>query len=413
MISRRILAAIALLCLFVSPSYAQKSKATLTTEINTNWPDNTTGSITPALLRSTVIDIINSYVDWLTCTGSGGVVYWNAGTPTCLAAASNGQFLGLSSGLPAWLNIASQLTAGPGITITGTSNATISITNSITGGGPTGSATVAPIITYNAQGELTVVTSATITPALTSVTSVGANSFVANNTGSTANATTVNAAQAGAMLCAPSRSVLTSGTNATYSTPTCNSALPTRIELEMVGPGGGSSGSGSAPGAGGTPASGTCWNSSGTACSTPLYLAGAGAGASISNNTSASGGSASSCDLNLSGGNGGFTSTTSGTIGGIGGGSFFGPGGVSGNPGAGGSVTPANTGAGAGGPGFSSAENGGGGAGGGYCRKIITSPASSYVYTVGPGGAAGAAGSSGAAGIAGSAGLIIVTAYWQ
>ncbi len=58
-------------------------------------------------------------------------------------------------------------TAGTGLTLTGTQ---FSITNQLSAGGPTGSATVAPIITYNAQGQLTVVSSATITPAEASVT---------------------------------------------------------------------------------------------------------------------------------------------------------------------------------------------------------------------------------------------------
>jgi hypothetical protein len=62
MIARRILAALFLL-LAVYPAQAQKTKAALITEIGTNWPDNTTGAITPALLRSTVTDIVNSYVD--------------------------------------------------------------------------------------------------------------------------------------------------------------------------------------------------------------------------------------------------------------------------------------------------------------------------------------------------------------
>jgi hypothetical protein len=43
----------------------------------------------------------------------------------------------------------------------------------ITAGGPTGSATVAPIITYDAKGRLTAVSSATITPAIGSVTGLG------------------------------------------------------------------------------------------------------------------------------------------------------------------------------------------------------------------------------------------------
>lgn len=82
-VSRRILAAAILLCVFSSPSYAQKSKAALTAEINNNWPDNTTGSITPAIIRSTVTDIINSYYDLnggtsLACAAN----QWVAGLPT-------------------------------------------------------------------------------------------------------------------------------------------------------------------------------------------------------------------------------------------------------------------------------------------------------------------------------------------
>ena len=45
----------------------------------------------------------------------------------------------------------------------------------VTAAGPIGSATVAPIITYNAAGQLTTVTSSTITPAVGSVTGLGTN----------------------------------------------------------------------------------------------------------------------------------------------------------------------------------------------------------------------------------------------
>jgi hypothetical protein len=50
---------------------------------------------------------------------------------------------------------------------------TADLPSTITAGGPTGSATVAPIITYNAAGQLTVVASATITPAVGSITGLG------------------------------------------------------------------------------------------------------------------------------------------------------------------------------------------------------------------------------------------------
>jgi hypothetical protein len=60
---KRFLAALACLLVLSAPAYAQKTKTAIVSEVNVNWPDNTTGLITPALLRSTVIDIINSYID--------------------------------------------------------------------------------------------------------------------------------------------------------------------------------------------------------------------------------------------------------------------------------------------------------------------------------------------------------------
>lgn len=74
MIARRIFLGLLLLCA-VTPAHAQKTKSAMTSEVNTNWPDNVNGQITPAILRSTVIDIINSYYDLnggtsLTCATS-------------------------------------------------------------------------------------------------------------------------------------------------------------------------------------------------------------------------------------------------------------------------------------------------------------------------------------------------------
>lgn len=57
---RRILAAIFVLCAWNAPSHAQKTKATLNTEVAVNYPDNMIGFITPALARPTLLDIINS-----------------------------------------------------------------------------------------------------------------------------------------------------------------------------------------------------------------------------------------------------------------------------------------------------------------------------------------------------------------
>ncbi len=97
--------------LSLSYAYAQSSKPTIDAEINANWPDNTSGAITPALLRSTVLDIVASYVDWLTCTTTGGIAYWNnTNTPTCLTAGAAGSVLYIANGIPAW---SPQITLSP------------------------------------------------------------------------------------------------------------------------------------------------------------------------------------------------------------------------------------------------------------------------------------------------------------
>lgn len=168
---RKILALLALLAL-VSPAEAQKTKAAITTEINSFFADNTSGQITPAKLRTVTTDIVNSYVDWLSCTGTGGLVYWSAGTPTCIIAGTAGQFLRTNGGAaaPSWADATALLTAGTGITLTGTTPVTVSLTNQITAGGPIGSATVTPVVTYNAQGQLTTVSQATIAPPFSAVT---------------------------------------------------------------------------------------------------------------------------------------------------------------------------------------------------------------------------------------------------
>jgi ABC-type proline/glycine betaine transport system substrate-binding protein len=80
---KRLLLALAFLLLLAAPSYAQKSKAALVSEVNVNWPDNTTGAITPALLRSTVIDIINSYTNF----AYDSIINYTTGYITTVASA--------------------------------------------------------------------------------------------------------------------------------------------------------------------------------------------------------------------------------------------------------------------------------------------------------------------------------------
>lgn len=185
MMWKTLLAALTALLLLCPPAHAQQDKSSLNSEVDTYFPDNTVGAITPGKLRTVFKDVIASYVDWLTCTGTGGVVYWSAGTPTCLAPGTTGQVMTMSGTTPSWASFASNLVAGTGITITGTSPATISLTNQITAGGPVGSATTTPVITYNAQGQLTAVSSVTTAPPFSNVTGQIALSqlpTIANNT---------------------------------------------------------------------------------------------------------------------------------------------------------------------------------------------------------------------------------------
>jgi hypothetical protein len=58
MISRRILATVAVLCMLIGPAHGQKTKAELNTEIGTSFPDS--NPITPSNLRNVASDIVNS-----------------------------------------------------------------------------------------------------------------------------------------------------------------------------------------------------------------------------------------------------------------------------------------------------------------------------------------------------------------
>lgn len=189
------------------------------------------------------------------------------------------------------------------------------------------------------------------------------------------------------------RTVLTG--SGTYNVPTNCKALIVR----MVGGGAGGGGTGTSPGAA-TAGGNTTFGSA--------FLTANGGAAS--SGAVGIGGTATGGDINIRGGSGGGISTLANVSGGQGGSSAFG------GEGAGGSQTGAGTaaatnsgsGGGSGGQGASGgAANGGGGAGG-YCEKLITSPAASYVYAVGAAGAAGTAGSGGFAGGAGAAGIIII-----
>lgn len=102
-------------------------------------------------------------------TGSGGApVLFNGalGTPSSGTATN---LTGTASGLTAGHVTTNANLTGP---VTSSGNAT-TITSTVAAAGPIGSATVVPIITYNAAGQLTTVTSTTIAPGIASISGLG------------------------------------------------------------------------------------------------------------------------------------------------------------------------------------------------------------------------------------------------
>lgn len=200
---------------------------------------------------------------------------------------------------------------------------------------------------------------------------------------------------------AQTRQTFTSGSAATYTTPTG----ATRLLLRMVGGGGGGGSNGAA--------------GNGSASTFTGFSAGGGTGAGGAGSAGAGGGTSSGGDINLTGGSGSGGTSGAGAIsaGGSGGASSFGGNGAGGlgaaSAGNGGPGI-ANTGGGGGGGGCSAAgaASGAGGGSGGYCEKLITAPSATYTYTVGAAGTAGATGGGIAAGGIGGTGLIVVDEFY-
>ena len=219
---------------------------------------------------------------------------------------------------------------------------------------------------------------------------------------------------AGGARIAPTQQVFTSGSG-TYTLPT--SPQPLYIRVEMVGGGGGGAGVGSGQTVGGTGVTSTF--------GTSLLSAGGGVGGRTPGTpgTAYTGGAVSlgtgPIGVSLVGapGSSGWTGGTSfQQNGGFAGGSPLGSGGPGAyyatGSGTSGACNPTGYGAGGGGAGGDIAGDGsgGGGQGGGYVNATISSPASTYAYTV---GAAGTGGTGASSGCAGSAGYIKVTEYYQ
>lgn len=222
---------------------------------------------------------------------------------------------------------------------------------------------------------------------------------------------------------APTVQRFTSGTGATYTTP----ANVAYIKIQMVGGGAGGAGSGNS-GAGNSSAGGdTIWKTSGASV---LLQANGGSATSYGMIPGTGGTTTTNAGpvvlvsmVGSGGGAGGYAGTATALdqqAGGVGGTSFFGGAGYggygSGSSGTAGGAAAANSGSaggGAGGGTTASTNTGAGGGSGAYIEAIISSPAATYLYTVGGAGTAGTAGSNGSAGGAGSAGYIVVTEYYQ
>lgn len=72
---KKLLAALCGLLLLAAPAHAQSTKAQLNTEVSTNFPDNTTGAITPAILRTTTNDLIASFQQATRVNAQSGTTY--------------------------------------------------------------------------------------------------------------------------------------------------------------------------------------------------------------------------------------------------------------------------------------------------------------------------------------------------
>jgi len=207
--------------------------------------------------------------------------------------------------------------------------------------------------------------------------------------------------------------------NGTYTTPT--GAL--YLKLTIIGGGGGGGGSGTAGGGAGTAGNPSCWNTSGAACTTPVYQAGGGGAGSWATPAGPAGGSVSgsgTCAVSIIGESGGGQVSNS-TIalalsGPYGGSTILGGGGRSGQQGVAGSTAVTNTGGGGQGGGTNTTTanfSGTGGGAGATCVAFISSPAASYTYAVGALANGGTAGTNGFAGGGGAAGRIIAEAFYN
>jgi hypothetical protein len=350
-------------------------------------------------------------------TSSGDIIYGGAsGTGTRLAKGSDGQYLILSSGVPAWSSL------GTGAPVVSTKTADFSATtddlyisnSTLNIAGTLATAATSKIHTF-----------VNINTGTLSLARAGSDLIYNGQSGGTTGISLPNQWDSVTLQSdgsskwfvtdfnrSPKVTTLTSGSLATFSM----TAGVRYIVVEMVGGGGGGGSSGTGSTNNGNNGGNSTFVIGGT-----TYTAAGGFGGSNAGVGGAGGAGqpGSNCEINIRGSDGapgGYSTNT--LTGGQGASGFFGGAGAGAYAGAGtysaGNAAATNSGSGGGGAAGDATHFGaGGGASGGYCRKTITNPPASFTYTVGGQGTGGLAGTGGAAGGNGAAGIIIVTEYFQ
>lgn len=192
--------------------------------------------------------------------------------------------------------------------------------------------------------------------------------------------------------------------SSTYTTPTSGGNLPLYLYVKICGAGGGGGALATNAGGGGTTTSFGSTSASG---------GGGGSTSATNGGTGGSGGTTGTGTLihRVSGGMGGAGGLVINSSGGMGGVTAYGGSGAGGVANSAGQAAATGSCAGGGGAGSNGSVGGAAGGGSGeYVEFIITSPASSYGFTVGTKGSGGAAG--GIAGGNGSDGYVQVEAHW-
>jgi len=93
MLNRKLIFAALAMTVAMTPAWAQKSKPSMTTEITNSLPDQSTGGVTPAIMRSVLTDMVNSWQQY-------AAVNSQVGTSYTVQASDYGQIVQLNNASP-------------------------------------------------------------------------------------------------------------------------------------------------------------------------------------------------------------------------------------------------------------------------------------------------------------------------